>query len=226
MRLICLFPRFFYELSNERLKVPVSKEELKEVLHGVKWDKSPGPDDWMVEFYLGFFDLLANDLLSAIEESRILGRISGALNATFLALIPKKSKPSKFGDFRPIKLYNLLYKLKAKITANRMKSILSLCVFKEQFGYLFNKQILDAIGAAQNTLHSVKSKKIPMVVMKLDLAKAYDKVDWTFLRLVLQQVGLNLEVVNWIMGCVTSTNFAMLINGSPSQFFKASCGLR
>jgi hypothetical protein len=62
--------------------------------------------------------------------------------------------------------------------------------------------------------------------MKIDLSKAYDKVNWLFLRLVLFQIGLSLQSVNWIMGCVESANFAVLINGSPSGFFKASRGLK
>jgi hypothetical protein len=56
--------------------------------------------------------------------------------------------------------------------------------------------------------------------------KAYDRVDWRFLRLVLLHIGLCLEATDWIMGCVNSTNFSVLINGSPSSFFRSSRGLR
>ena len=58
------------------------------------------------------------------------------------------------------------------------------------------------------------------------MMKAYDRVDWRFLRLVLLHFGLSLEATDWIMGCVSSTNFFVLINGSPSDFFKSSRGLR
>jgi hypothetical protein len=60
------------------------------------------------------------------------------------------------------------------------------------------------------------------MVLKLDLIKAYDIVDWGFLRLVLLHVGLSLEVTNWIMGCVTSANYAVLINDKPTKFLKSS----
>jgi hypothetical protein len=75
-------------------------------------------------------------------------------------------------------------------------------------------------------LHSIKIKKSKALVLKLDMMKAYDRVDWSFLRLVLLQVGLSLEATDWIMGCVSSTNFFVLINGSPSGFFRSSRGLR
>jgi hypothetical protein len=78
----------------------------------------------------------------------------------------------------------------------------------------------------QEVLHNIKVKNIKAMVLKLDLVKAYDRVDWGFLRLVLLQVGLSLEATDWILGCVTSTNFVVLINGKPTIFFKSSRGLR
>jgi len=64
-----------------------------------------------MEFFLAFFDLLGNDLLEAVEESRRLGKVSGDLNATFIAIICKSDKPDSFGGFRPITLCNLVYKI-------------------------------------------------------------------------------------------------------------------
>lgn len=99
-------------------------------------------------------------------------------------------------------------------------------ISEEQFGFLFNRKILDAVSSVQEDLHTIRIKKLPATVMKLDLAKAYNKVNWTFLRLVLLQISLRLEAVNWISGCVSLASFVVLINGTPSRFFKASRGLR
>jgi hypothetical protein len=73
---------------------------------------------WTLEFYIEFLDLLVDELLRVGEESRTLGRIYGAINATFIALIPKKSNPLTFNDFRPISICNFLFKLISKIIAN------------------------------------------------------------------------------------------------------------
>ena len=64
------------------------------------------------------------------------------------------------------------------------------------------------------------------MVMKIDLVKDYDQVDWSFLRLILMQIELNLEITNWIMGCVLFASFTVLVNSSPIVFFKASRGSR
>jgi hypothetical protein len=133
-------------------------------LKGFKGSKSPGPDGWTVEFFLTFYDILGNDILEMVEESRRKGWVSGALNATFLALIPKSNNPDSFGGFRPIALCNLVYKIITKIIATRIKSSLSFGLSKEQFGFLEGRKITDAIGIVHEALHSIKVKNIKALV--------------------------------------------------------------
>jgi hypothetical protein len=173
---------------------------------------------------LPFFDLLGNDILEMVEESRRKGRVLGALNATFIALIPKSDKPDSFGGFRPIALCNLVYKIITKIIVARIKTTRFVGISKEQFGFLEGRQITDAIGVVHEALHSIKVKNIKALVLKLDLVKASDRVDWGFLKIVLLQVGISLEATDWILGCVSLTNFVLLINGKPTSFFKSYKG--
>jgi hypothetical protein len=116
---------------------------------------------------LEFFDILAPELLEVVEESRLKGKVNGALNATFLSLIPKNNKPDSFAGFRPISLCNLIYKLITKIIATRIKYYLSKGISKEQFGFLENRQITYAIGVAQEALHNIKIKKIEIFGSKI-----------------------------------------------------------
>jgi hypothetical protein len=109
-----------------------------------------------------------------------------------------------------------MYKIITKIISNIIKSSMSYGMSKEQFVFLEGRQITDATGIVQKALHSIKVKNIKTMVLKLDMIKAYDNVDWGFLRLVLLQVGMSLEETDWIMGCVTSANFIVLINGKPT----------
>lgn len=119
-----LLPRFMEEDNYGDLMVPISEEELKSVIHKFQKDNSPGPDGWGVEFFKGLYEILGQDLLAVVDESKRNKMILPAFNSTFIALIPKKDSPSSFEDFRSNSLSNVVYKVITKIIANRIKSIL------------------------------------------------------------------------------------------------------
>jgi hypothetical protein len=89
-----------------------------------------------------------------------------------------------------------VYKIIIKIIATRIKSYLSCGISKEQFGFLKGRQITDAIGFVQEYVHSIRVKNIKALILKLDLIKAYDRVDYGFLRLFLLHVGMRLEATH------------------------------
>lgn len=226
LNVINLFPTFFNEEEAKSLEQQVSLEEIKNALCQFSKDKSLGPDGWPCEFYLHFFDILGEELLQMVEYSRMEGYMSRTLNSTFLTLIPKVDRAKSFGDFRPIALCNLAYKLMTKIITNRLKPKLEDFLSRELFGFLGNRQILDDVGITQEVFHSIKTKKLEALILKMDLIKAYDRVDWVYLRLILLQIGIPYRMVNWIMVCVNSANFSVLVNGSPTYFFSSSRGIR
>jgi hypothetical protein len=123
-------------------------------------------------------------------------------------------------------LCNLCYKIITKIIAKRIRPILSRTLSEEQFGFLKGRQIIDAIGTAQECIHNIREKKLQAMILKIDLKKAYDCISWDFLRLVLLQCGFGLPTTKWIMGCITTTTYAILINGEPTDFFNSGRGLR
>ena len=164
-------------------------------------------------------------MLLFIRESQKSRKVSSSINSTFISLIPKTSSPSSFDDFRPISCCNQIYKIISKTIAQRLKPILSSIISKEQFGFLFKRQIHDVVSLAQEALHSVHIRKSSSISLKLDLSKAYDRVNWNFLRILLIQIGLDINMIECIMGCIQSASFVVIINESPSSFFRASRGL-
>ena len=136
LKIINLFPSFLSATNSVAFTSLISLREIESTPISFKKDSSPGPDGWPVEFFLGFFKLLGSDLPAAVELSILEGRMEGALNSTFISLIPNKDKPFTFMDFRPISFCNLIYKLIANIASLRLKPFLDKSISLEQFGFL------------------------------------------------------------------------------------------
>ena len=92
--------------------------------------------------------------------------ISGALKSTFIVLIPKIGASKTFGDFRPISLRNILYKLISKIITERLKVTLSIHITPKKFGFLKGRSIHDAVAISEECIHSAHTeKRTSMVTM-------------------------------------------------------------
>lgn len=181
----------------------------------VQKGKILGPDGWTIEFYIAFCDLLSHDLLRVVEECRVSGVLYNAINLKFIDLIPKSDSPSSFDDYRPISLCYVLY----KIIENRLRPILSHHIAPQQFSFLEHRQIHEAIGSAQEAFHSIWTRHLKAIILKIDLSKAFDRVSWLYIKILLIYLGYPNNFITWIMACITTPTFSVLINGSESQFF-------
>jgi hypothetical protein len=114
----------------------------------------------------------------------------------------------------------------AKVIAKRLKPIPSTSISKEQFVFLDGRQIQEVIRVAQEGLHNMKARKLKGAVVKIDLSKAYERLNWLFIRILLRHLGFEVPFINWVMGCISSTSFVVLINGSALPFFYIERGLK
>ena len=146
---------------------------------------SLGPDGWTSKFFLTFLDKMCEDLLRFINEIRKKVRIISIFNSTFIVLILKKFNPKYFGDFRPLYLCNSLYKLISNIIVERLKTLLTPFISHEQFGFLADRNIHEVVGTSKERMHSIICKKIKVKVIKIDLAKDYDRSSWLYIRHVM-----------------------------------------
>jgi len=111
---------------------------------------------------------------------------------TNIALIPKGSAQHSMKDWRPISLCNVLYELISKVLANRLKVVLPQCISDNQSVFVPRRSILDNAMVAIEVLHSMKLKargNDGNVSLKLDISKAYDRMDWEYLREVMVKMG-------------------------------------
>lgn len=150
------------------------------------------------------------------------------MNHTFIVLIPKSEKASTVNQFRPISLCNVIYKAISKILANRLKEVLPKIISPWQAGFVPGRTIQENSIVAQELVHSMKHKKGKkgLVAIKVDMEKAYDKMEWCFLEKVMRCFGFNDKWINWVMQCISTVSFSILINGGPMGFFNPMRGLR
>ena len=100
----------------------------------------------------------------------------GSIKSTFIALILKVTTHTSFSDFRSIFLCNIIYKIISKFIIEEIKGTLSTHIFRENFGFLHCRSIHYAISIAQGCIHSIQTKYLEVVVMNIDLQRAYDCV--------------------------------------------------
>ena len=154
------------------------------------------------------------------------GKFVKSLNTTFLVLVPKKGGANDLCDFRPISLVGGLYKLLAKVLANRLKTVVRKVVSSTQNAFVEGKQNLDVALIANETIDSLLKRNESGVLCKLDLEKAYDHINWDFLLTVMQKMGFGEKWAGLISWCISTASFSVLINGLPTGFFQSTRGLR
>lgn len=129
-------------------------------------------------------------------------------------------------DFCPFSLYNMLYRVIAKVIANRLKGFLPHIISESQSAFVPECQILDNILIVYELLHFLRIKrkvKQEYMLIKLNMSKTYDRVEWNYLRKVM---GFESRFIDLIMSCVSSASFSMLVNGSPKGHIIPSRGLQ
>ncbi|GJR87200.1 RNA-directed DNA polymerase, eukaryota [Tanacetum coccineum] len=219
------FPNRLSSDQVEDLECTVTYDEVKMAVWDCGTNKSPGPDGFSFEFYRKYWATIDEDVFQAVRDF-FNGHFPRGCNSSFIALIPKIQDAKFVKDFRPISLIGSVYKIIAKILANRLCLVLPYLISDVQSAFVANRQILDGPFILNELISWCKFKKSHGMIFKVDFEKAFDSVKWDYLDETLKAFGFGIKWRKWISSCLNNAMGSVLVNGSPTLEFQFHKGLK
>ncbi|XP_061365687.1 uncharacterized protein LOC133308973 [Gastrolobium bilobum] len=180
-----------------------SNQDIRDVVFSMGPYKAPGVDGLHGIFFQSQWEVVRDSVCSFVKDVFNNPHRVQDVNQTLLCLISKVDAPQTFKDFRPISLCNVIYKVVTKLIANQLKLHMNSLVMPNQCRFIKGRQGTDNVIIAQEIVHSMRSKRGTKgcMAIKVDLEKAYDRLNWDFLRDTLHDLGLPNHITTLIMCC-------------------------
>ena len=189
----CLSPNDSMIMSQK-----VTSEELLSALKTMKPSSAPGNDGLTVKFYLHFWDLVKEDLIKSFEHARIVGKLSSSQRQGLIRLLPKKLRNLLLiSNWRPITLLNIDYKILTKLFALRMKDMLPFLIHSDQRGFVKGRRISESVLDLFAMVDTILDQDEDYLICTIDIRKAFDSIDWNFLRYVLHLYDFPQDFISW-----------------------------
>ena len=214
------------QLQHDMLVGSFNEEEIRAAVWDCGSEKSPGPDGLNFKFIKQFWEVLKPDFRRFFDEFHANGVFPRGSNASFITLIPKLKDPQNLSEYRPISLIGCVYKIVAKLLANRLKKVMPNIIDKKQSAFISGRHLLHSVLIANEAVEEAKRCHKPCLVFKVDYERAYDSVSWVFLSYMMRRLGFCPKWICWIEGCLHSATISVLVNGSPTNEFIPHRGLR
>ena len=180
-------------------------------------------------FFQKYWHILGQDVTVAILSVLNSGHMLHKMNFTHIVLIPKNNDLKHMFDYRPISLSNVISRIVSKVLANRLKHVLPMIVSDARSAFAPNRLITNNITTAYELLHRMRNRRkgrVGHMAVKLDISKAYNLVEWGFLRQIMLKLGFDPRWVHLAMETITTASYSVLINGEPRGFITPLRGIR
>jgi Reverse transcriptase (RNA-dependent DNA polymerase) len=218
-----------YTTDNDFLRPlvdPITMAELKTTVFSIPKDKAVGPDEFPIEFFHHYWDIIWEDLYRAVSAFYHNKLDLWRINEAYIALIPKKSSATIISDFRPISVLSAIPKIITKILATRLQPYVPLLVDKHRTTFTKGRHLMQTFLSTHEMLHHLSRNRIPSVLLKLDFHKAFDNISWSFLLKVLRVRGFPPVWIAWVTNLLISSTSFLKINGLRGTLFYHRRGLR
>jgi len=214
---------------NISLLEEFTDDEVKTALFQMHPTKAPGPDGMNTLFFQYYWHIVGSDVSRAVIDYLNSRTMLSSTNLTHITLLPKRKNPDSMSHFRPISLRNVIFKIISKVLANKMKKIMGTIISDCQSAFVPERVIADNILISFKILHYMKTKRRgnkSHMAIKLDMSKAYDRVEWDYLKALMLQLGFHPLWVDLVMVGITSVSYSVLMNGVASSYILPSRGFR
>lgn len=217
-------PRVITRQTNSKLIKPVTEMNIRKAVFSMHPDKAIGSYGMTPIFFQRFWNVIKKKKLTDVISSFInSGNLLKATNKTIITLIPKIESPTLVFQFRPISLCNVVYRVVAKVLSNRLQPLLKHCISPNQSAFISGRQIMDNIMIAHEFIHCLNRKRNgsnAYMALKLDMSKAYDRVEWSFETSIMEKMGFHTTWIHWIFKCMSSVSYSFNINRERRGYLK------
>nr|XP_029146216.1 uncharacterized protein LOC114924798 [Arachis hypogaea] len=216
------------EDMNRELISEVTEDEVRKAVFSMGSLKAPGPDGLNGMFYQKHWEIIKKEVCAVVKEFFRNGFLPEEIGETIVVLIPKVKDPEELNQLRPISCCNFIYKIITKVIVLRLKRFLKDIVSPTQSAFVGGRLIQDNVVIAQEVYHSLNKKGregSQNIAIKLDMNKAYDRLEWDFLEMVLRKFGFAEKWIDLVMKCVRSASYRIKVNGELSKKIKPQRGL-
>jgi hypothetical protein len=158
-----------------------------------------------------------------------MGLIPEGWNDTTVVLILKLDHPELVSQFRPISLCNVIYKIISKMLAARLKEVLPKIISPMQSAFVPGRLITNNVLVAYESIHTIKNKQSGvngLCAVKLDMHKAYDRVEWISLENMMRKMRFHERWISPMMACVMSVRYQVRFNSKDTDMFTPTRELR
>ncbi|XP_074574624.1 uncharacterized protein LOC141831085 [Curcuma longa] len=193
-------PRMIKDEENSSLSAIPTIEEVRQVILTMSTESAAGPDGFSVSFYVTCWEIIKSDVYEAVVDFFRGSPFPRGMAATTIVLIPKIEGAQRWQDFRPISLCNVSNKIISKLIANRLGKVLDAIISPTQSGFVAGRNISDNILLAQELYHKMNYHiRGGNLILKLDMAKAYDRIQWEFLFQIMEAFGFTEPVIDMVL---------------------------